>query len=315
MSYADHFSQRGQREQKDVVSSRGLRYTVNKLLTSLQTCITTANMHANELKRLCRIKASARQIEAEKKKILQEEEDMQMHIKSLKNIKASMSDRDQITLENDLKPIFEEYNRTLENLEDTFKFMQKSSEAMVSQQMSAAVHHSDAPEVIDLGEDGELIRLDSEYDEALELELQAKAERDAMMELNKNAAELSEMFRTIMSNVKEQGENLDSIEEHITETSKQVHEGTLALIKTAKMRSQMYPIAGAVIGGAVLGPLGLLAGMKGAGVVTAVAGLGVGGFLGNIWKKTNVKEADKLENDLRDNSDAALMPPENKKLK
>ena len=54
----------------------------------------------------------------------------------------------------------------------------------------------------------------------------------------------------------------------------------------------MIPVAGAVVGGLVAGPIGLLAGFKLAGCVAAVGG-GVAGYQGGkYWKKKHDKNVE-----------------------
>lgn len=73
----------------------------------------------------------------------------------------------------------------------------------------------------------------------------------------------------------EQKEKVDEIECNVEESSNNVKEGASFLTKAARYRATMYPIAGAVLGGCLGGPVGLIAGIK----LGGLAALGCG-FIG-----------------------------------
>jgi syntaxin 17 len=73
----------------------------------------------------------------------------------------------------------------------------------------------------------------------------------------------------------EQKEKVDEIEYNTEEAAENVKEGTSLLGRAAKYKAVAYPVAGAVLGGCLGGPVGLIAGMK----VGGLAALGCG-FIG-----------------------------------
>jgi syntaxin 17 len=73
----------------------------------------------------------------------------------------------------------------------------------------------------------------------------------------------------------EQKEKVDEIECNVEETAWNIKEGTSFLARAARYRATVYPIAGAVLGGCLGGPIGLIAGMK----LGGLAALGCG-FIG-----------------------------------
>ncbi|XP_048881554.1 syntaxin-17 [Brienomyrus brachyistius] len=93
-----------------------------------------------------------------------------------------------------------------------------------------------------------------------------------LLELNGLVNEFSELVHS------QQGK-IDSIEDNISRAAGNVEEGTQSLGKAAKYKMAVLPLAGALLGGVVGGPLGLLAGFKAVGVAAAVGG-GVLGFAG-----------------------------------
>uniref|UniRef100_A0A9J7WZ32 Syntaxin 17 n=1 Tax=Cyprinus carpio carpio TaxID=630221 RepID=A0A9J7WZ32_CYPCA len=86
-----------------------------------------------------------------------------------------------------------------------------------------------------------------------------------------------------------QQEKIDSIEANVSIAAANVEEGTQSLGKAARSKLAVLPMAGAVVGGVLGGPLGLLAGFKVAGVAAAVGG-GLLGFAGGNLIQRKKKE-------------------------
>ncbi|XP_067861071.1 syntaxin-17 [Heptranchias perlo] len=97
--------------------------------------------------------------------------------------------------------------------------------------------------------------------------------------LEENLIELSNLVNDFSQLLHTQQEKIDSIEDHVSTAAENVEEGTKNLAKAAKYKLAMLPVAGALIGGVMGGPVGLLAGFKVAGVAAAVSG-GILGFTG-----------------------------------
>ncbi|KAM9083946.1 syntaxin-17 isoform 2-T5 [Megaptera novaeangliae] len=91
-----------------------------------------------------------------------------------------------------------------------------------------------------------------------------------------------------------QQEKIDSVEDHVNSAAVNVEEGTKNLGKAAKYKLAALPVAGALIGGVVGGPIGLLAGFKVAGIAAALGG-GVLGFTGGkLLQRKKQKMMEKL---------------------
>uniref|UniRef100_A0A8D2JQG6 Syntaxin 17 n=1 Tax=Sciurus vulgaris TaxID=55149 RepID=A0A8D2JQG6_SCIVU len=91
-----------------------------------------------------------------------------------------------------------------------------------------------------------------------------------------------------------QQEKIDSIADHVNSAAVNVEEGTKNLGKAAKYKLAALPVAGALIGGVVGGPIGLLAGFKVAGIAAALGG-GVLGFTGGkLIQRRKQKMMEKL---------------------
>ncbi|XP_043945319.1 syntaxin-17 isoform X3 [Protopterus annectens] len=107
---------------------------------------------------------------------------------------------------------------------------------------------------------------------------------------------LSSLVHEFSQMVHSQQEKIDSIEDHVSTAAVNVEEGTKNLGKASKYKLAVLPVAGALIGGVVGGPIGLLAGFKVAGVAAAVGG-GVLGYTGG--KLIQKKKRETIDQDLK----------------
>ncbi|XP_008140084.1 syntaxin-17 [Eptesicus fuscus] len=112
--------------------------------------------------------------------------------------------------------------------------------------------------------------------------------------LEADLIELSHLVTEFSLLVNSQQEKIDSIEDHVNSAAVNVEEGTRNLGKAAKYKLAILPVAGALLGGAVGGPIGLLAGFKVAGIAAALGG-GVLGFTGGkLIQRRKQKMTEKL---------------------
>ncbi|XP_024415810.1 syntaxin-17 [Desmodus rotundus] len=112
--------------------------------------------------------------------------------------------------------------------------------------------------------------------------------------LEADLIELSQLVTEFSLLVNSQQEKIDSIEDHVNTAAVNVEEGTKNLGKAAKYKLAALPVAGALIGGVVGGPIGLLAGFKVAGIAAALGG-GVLGFTGGkLIQRRKQKMMEKL---------------------
>ncbi|XP_049626146.1 syntaxin-17 [Suncus etruscus] len=112
--------------------------------------------------------------------------------------------------------------------------------------------------------------------------------------LEASLIELSQLVTDFSLLVNSQQEKIDSIEDHVSSAAVNVEEGTKNLGKAAKYKLAALPVAGALIGGVVGGPIGLLAGFKLAGIAAVVGG-GVLGFTGGkLIQRKKQKMIEKL---------------------
>ncbi|KAI5942146.1 syntaxin-17 isoform X1 [Manis javanica] len=112
--------------------------------------------------------------------------------------------------------------------------------------------------------------------------------------LEADLIELSQLVTDFSLLVNSQQEKIDSIEDHVNRAAVNVEEGTKNLGKAAKYKLAALPVAGALIGGVVGGPIGLLAGFKVAGIAAALGG-GVLGFTGGkLIQRRKQKMMEKL---------------------
>ncbi|OQV23901.1 hypothetical protein BV898_02249 [Hypsibius exemplaris] len=85
--------------------------------------------------------------------------------------------------------------------------------------------------------------------------------------------------------IEAQGRQVSTIEGNIAEADNSTIQGAKELAIAAKYKTAMYPLAGAVIGGVIAGPIGMLSGLKLAGLVSAAAGTFIGWKGGNVWRR------------------------------
>lgn len=92
--------------------------------------------------------------------------------------------------------------------------------------------------------------------------------------------------------VHSQQEKIDSIEDNVNTAAANVEEGTRSLGKAVGYKLAVLPVAGALLGGVIGGPLGLLAGFKAAGVAAALGGGALGFAGGNLVQKQRKARVD-----------------------
>ncbi|GAB1863926.1 Syntaxin-17 [Camponotus japonicus] len=111
--------------------------------------------------------------------------------------------------------------------------------------------------------------------------------------LQEEIQQLHELFTEFNKIVHHQKEMVDNIEENVEETQINVNEGTRYLGIASKYKVAAYPIAGAMLGTCIGGPIGLLAGMKIGGL--AALSCGILGFTGGSLLKKKQIESQKHE--------------------
>ncbi|XP_056376125.1 syntaxin-17 isoform X3 [Hyla sarda] len=122
------------------------------------------------------------------------------------------------------------------------------------------------------------------------VEIQNENASDSWNALEKDLLDLNEIINEFSHVVHTQQDKIDSIEDHVNTAAVNVEEGTKNLGKALKYKLSLLPAAGALLGGIVGGPIGLMAGFKVAGIATAIGG-GLLGFTGGKVlqrKKENV---------------------------
>ncbi|XP_042322034.1 syntaxin-17 isoform X1 [Sceloporus undulatus] len=118
--------------------------------------------------------------------------------------------------------------------------------------------------------------------------------------LEEDLIELSHLVTDFSLLVNAQQEKVDQIEDNVSTAVANVEEGNKSLSKAAKYKLAALPVAGALIGGVVGGPIGLLAGFKVAGIAAALGG-GVLGFTGGkLIQKKRQKKIEELSSSCPD---------------
>ncbi|XP_038146992.1 syntaxin-17 [Cyprinodon tularosa] len=109
--------------------------------------------------------------------------------------------------------------------------------------------------------------------------------------LEEDLKELSGLVTEFSMLVHSQQETIDSIEDNVDAAAVNVEEGTRNLGKAVGYKLAMLPVAAALLGGALGGPLGLLVGFKAAGVA-ALGGSALGFAGGNLVRKHRQAQVD-----------------------
>lgn len=94
-------------------------------------------------------------------------------------------------------------------------------------------------------------------------------------ELEAEVSELNELFKSFNSLVYDQKEDLGLLEDHIEDASINVEEAKEELEIAVKYSRYSYPVIGAVVGGALFGPVGALAGAKSGALIGCLSATGV----------------------------------------
>lgn len=115
--------------------------------------------------------------------------------------------------------------------------------------------------------------------------------------LQTEVQDIHQLFEDFSLMVQQQKKKTDEIEDNVEEAFENVKEGASHIARAAQFRSSVYPIVGAVIGGCLGGPIGLIAGMKLGGL--AAVSCGFIGFAGaQFLKKKQLTEASKSDVEL-----------------
>ncbi|KAG8038189.1 hypothetical protein G9C98_006514 [Cotesia typhae] len=96
----------------------------------------------------------------------------------------------------------------------------------------------------------------------------------------------------------DQKHHVNEVEDNVVESHENVVRGNKFLEKASKLKVATYPLAGALIGTCIGGPVGLIAGVK-LGGLTAL-GCGILGFTGaTILKKKHLEKLENVEGPLQ----------------
>lgn len=143
--------------------------------------------------------------------------------------------------------------------------------------------------------DNSFVQLQTESDELLLKEQQGYLKD--WDDLHHDMAVLHEMFINLNELINVQKGFVNNIEWNIEETETNVEEGASSLRKASRYKVAAYPIAGAMLGTCIGGPIGFLAGMKIGGL--AAVSCGILGFTGGSLLKKKQIESQKSEMDMR----------------
>ncbi|XP_013387978.1 syntaxin-17 [Lingula anatina] len=125
--------------------------------------------------------------------------------------------------------------------------------------------------------------------------------------LKESLLELNTMIHEFADLVQSQQEVVDRIEDNVEKAHSNVQGAAINLSKAAKYKAAIVPVAGAVIGGVVAGPVGLYVGAKIGGLAAAGVG-GIVGFAGGKFIKKKQDHANEAELQNLSKKDSNSMP-------
>lgn len=111
--------------------------------------------------------------------------------------------------------------------------------------------------------------------------------------LQSECEEVSQLYQNVHELVAEQAPMVEAIAENVEVTEIHVEEGTRQLAMALNYKKTIYPLLGGFIGACVLGPVGLVAGLKAGGAASVCGGIcGYAG--GKFLKKANSPSTEHL---------------------
>lgn len=115
--------------------------------------------------------------------------------------------------------------------------------------------------------------------------------------LQTEVQDIQQLFEDFSLMVQQQKEKTDEIEDSVEQALENVKEGASHISRAARYKASVYPIAGAVIGGCLGGPVGFIAGMKLGGLAALSCGF-IGYAGGQLLKKKQQAEESKSDIEL-----------------
>eukprot|EP00053_Salpingoeca_punica_P012048 m.107488 g.107488 ORF g.107488 m.107488 type:complete len:321 (-) comp15843_c0_seq4:857-1819(-) len=293
------------------VTPQQVQFSIARSVSATRTRLQAISSFCDEMRKHCRDRVNILQIQAQKRKILYEEKDLREYLRELVALRSRVPEEDLRSFEAEVQPLFDEAKIVQAKLQKTLAFVDdKLSGVSMTTSVSTSRtnangrreinfnHNSNSPMALQLQEIGD--------DEDVSDEAQVQNARE-MRALEHDMEDLLVCFENVLGIVHEQGQHLDEIAANMSSASAHVTAGTKQLIDASKMRSRYYPVLGAVVGGAIAGPVGMWAGMKLVGL-TAIAGASIGTLAGSWLKSKELKETAELEQLNETSSFAPLLP-------
>eukprot|EP00047_Mylnosiga_fluctuans_P008514 m.7639 g.7639 ORF g.7639 m.7639 type:complete len:280 (+) comp2210_c0_seq2:82-921(+) len=264
---------------------------IHRMITQLQTQLGAVSMHCGEINKLCQDRADPKRVEMKVKVVKQEEQEICALLKDLLALKSKLRPIDQQHLDASIRPLSDEYNAVVQKFHRAC-ILGHDYCVQVQSMLASHLSTSDEPKVIALG---------AGLGTAVLLEEDATDDGESAA-LERDVGQLSEMFALLLEHATDQGRRIDTLEAHMEAAEAEAHNGALKMTQAAKLSAAVVPFTAAVLGGALLGPLGMLAGLKGASAVTAAVGASAGYLTGSWYKRRVQKSAEAAQALLTDKS-------------
>lgn len=265
----------------------------HRMITQLQTQLSVIAMHCSDLSKLCSERDDPRKVELKCSVLKDEERDICSLLRELIALKSKLKTSDQQQLDARLRPLGDEYSSVIRKFQKAVLQAHEycSQVRFMNASQKRESRQDDPPQKINLGaglgaamllEDDPLLGEAAIFDQ----------------ELERDVGQLSEMFHLLLEHTTDQGQRIDTLEAHMEAAAEEARAGAVKLTQAAKLSAATVPIAGALLGGALFGPLGMLAGLKGASALTAAVGMGAGYLTGSWYRKRVAASADAARDEL-----------------
>uniref|UniRef100_UPI00358E1845 syntaxin-17-like isoform X2 n=1 Tax=Myxine glutinosa TaxID=7769 RepID=UPI00358E1845 len=239
------------------------------------------------------------------------------NLRELESLRIRLRAVDQPTFDDRVRPTQDRAAAVVQDFLGLHKAMQRApgcpklenSEDTMLKSDKTDVVIDDATEAAPCGAGACIAESADQEAQQVQLQVQQQQIEESWEHLAKDLHELDNLVVEFAQVVYVQQEKMDSITENVERASDNVAEGTQQLGKAMRGAAVVLPVAGAVLGGAVAGPLGLLAGLKVGGLIAAFGG-GLLGFTGgHVIQKHRQRRADQELQKLSSSNSSSFSSP------
>ncbi|XP_062584894.1 syntaxin-17-like [Saccostrea cucullata] len=262
-------------------SLRRLEISINKFIKVITIDIERLQQHRLNVEKFNRLN-DWNALNRENVNATRTVQQIKANIKEIKKLRTQVMDEDIEEFDCKTDPMVQQAIHTLQEFVDLRTEISKSSEADDTDVFSSRHRTVSENELLIAGT------------EQLHQIPDCSQAEESWENLHENLVELNTLIHDFSSAVKTQQESVDRIEDNIEKAHQEVQKGAIQLGKASKYKAAIFPVAGALLGTVVAGPVGLIAGAK----IGGVMGVGIGGtagFLGGRFLKKRQNQVTEVE--------------------